>query len=61
LSASLLLAATALVSAFLIGGRYTTAAVSRGDGNGFVLIVEPFTGSATICAAICKPTRGERS
>jgi hypothetical protein len=44
-----ILAIGLIVGGFLSGGRFTATAMSRGDSNGYVLIVDRFTGSATAC------------
>jgi hypothetical protein len=45
--ASAMLSAALLVGGFFAGGRYTTTAVSSGDGYGWVLVVDRFTGATT--------------
>jgi hypothetical protein len=44
-----ILAIGLIIDGFLSGGRFTSTAMSRGDANGYVLIVDRFTGSATAC------------
>jgi hypothetical protein len=45
-----ILAIGLIIAGLLIGGRYTVAPVSRGDFDGFVVVVDRFTGSVKTCS-----------
>jgi hypothetical protein len=62
LLASVLLSATTIVSAFLIGGRYTTAVMRAAKDNEFsyLVVVDRFTGATINCGTDhCRPTKLE--
>jgi len=49
LKIAVLASIVAIVSAFLIGGRYTAVSGPRGQGLPFVYVIDRFTGSVHFC------------
>jgi hypothetical protein len=49
LQAASVLGAAIIIAAFLMGGRFSPIAVTRGNETGYVLITDRYTGSARFC------------
>lgn len=49
IAAAVILGLCLIVAAFISGGRYEGVAVSRGDDNGYVIVIDRFTGAKAAC------------